>query len=69
MKIFNIFSQGAEIIVDAYLDPRDYVLPSGQEFSSDRSRLNGDVKKVGNDMRRVIEKKHVERSNQGSRNR
>jgi hypothetical protein len=64
MKILSHFTNGLLVIVDAYLNPRDYVRPSEYGFHRDRDNLVGDVKEFGNDMREVIGRKHVERAYQ-----
>jgi hypothetical protein len=66
MKILEFFSTGFYVIVDAYTNPRDYVRPSEYGFINDQANLIGDVREFGNDMRRVIGRKHVERAYQGS---
>ena len=67
MKILEFFSTGFWVIADAYIEPQDYVRPSEYGFYHDQAYLIGDIRNVGNDMRKVIRRKHVERANQGSR--
>lgn len=62
MKILQYFANGLTIIVDAYVHPREYVRPSKYGFSDDQANLIGDVREFGNDMRHVIERKHVEQA-------
>ena len=64
MKILEILSTGYGLIVDAYVQPREYVRPSGDEFVYDNASLRGDVRMVGNDMRGAMANKHVERAYQ-----
>lgn len=62
MKILRYFANGYLSIVDAYLHPREYIRPSKYGFYRDQENLIGDVREFGNDMRRVIERKHVEQA-------
>lgn len=67
MKILKIFAEGFFSIVDSYIHPQAYVRPSERGFYDDQMNLVGDVKNLGNDMRKSIGRKHVERAYQGSR--
>ncbi|MCC6706549.1 MAG: hypothetical protein IT492_03215 [Gammaproteobacteria bacterium] len=59
-KAIKIISDGLFWIAESYIKPRDYVVPTKGGFASDQERLAGDLRKVGSDMRKVIERKRVE---------
>lgn len=57
MKLIDLFADSMDLIADAYTRPRGYAHPTKHGFHQDQMHLAGDVKKLGNDMRRVIAKR------------
>src|SRR5712664_2279986 len=62
----RFFSNGISVIADAYTRTQGYLRPSPYSSYYDRLRLIGDVREVGNDMRKSIKQKHVEQTYQSS---
>ena len=69
MKLIDVFADSMDLIADAYTRPREYAHPSKNGFRQDQMRLAGDVKKVGNDMRRVIAKRDEQTHQSSSKRR
>ncbi len=52
--ILRIISTGFELIADGYTQPRQYTYPEKDGFVRDHSRLTGDVRRVGVDIKKAI---------------
>lgn len=55
MRFLKIFRLGLFTIADAYVRPRTYLRHKG--FRHDRASLYKDVARLGNDMRKVIQRR------------
>ena len=56
MKLTKIFYDGLISIADAVVDPRTHSYPRSSGFQRDQRQLSGDVRKVGSDMKKAIDK-------------
>ena len=54
MKIFDLIFDGIISIADSNVEQRQHGYPKLGGFKRDNARLSGDVKKVGQDMAKVI---------------
>lgn len=54
-RILVVLRHGLYAIADAYTRPREYARHQG--FSQDQASLKGDVRRLGSDMRKVIQRR------------
>lgn len=54
MDILKILRNGAVSMAGSYVSPRDYPRPDRDGFRRDQAKLIGDVRTVGNDIKKSI---------------
>ena len=56
MSIVKLLKSGAIVLSDSYVNPREYQRPGNDGFIRDRLTLLNDVRTVGRDMGKAIER-------------
>jgi len=56
MKVIQFIKHGLLSLADPYVEPRAYIYPTNGGFQRDHDRLVGDIKAVGGQLRKTIDK-------------